>query len=60
MSASVPVGVAWRTGGPVVLGAALTGVLGLAIAVWLARVTTYAEELEEQQYCGPAELRATA
>jgi hypothetical protein len=59
-SASVPVGAAWHAGGPVVLGAAVTGVLGLAAAVWLARMATYAERLEEQQYCRPAELRATA
>lgn len=39
--------------GAVVAGALLTAVVGYAIAVWLARVDTWAERVEEQQYCRP-------
>ncbi len=37
--------------GAVVLGAVATGVVGYAIAVWLARVSTWAELVEEEEYC---------
>ncbi|MCW2778639.1 MAG: hypothetical protein JWN17_2364 [Frankiales bacterium] len=42
------------TAGPVVLGAALTGVIGYGIALWLAHEAVYAERVEEDAYCGPA------
>ncbi|MCW2606365.1 MAG: hypothetical protein JWO60_1058 [Frankiales bacterium] len=44
----------------VVLGAVLTGVVGYALALWFARASTWAERVEEEQYCGPAVPRATA
>lgn len=37
----------------VLTGAATTGVVGLAIARWLAGAAVYAERVEEEQYCRP-------
>jgi hypothetical protein len=52
-SAPVPTADSRLTSGPVVLGAALTGAVGYAIALWFARMAVYAERVEEQQYCAP-------
>jgi hypothetical protein len=41
----------------VVAGAAAAGAVGWALAVWLARVTEFAERVEEEQYCGDPALR---
>jgi uncharacterized membrane protein len=38
-------------------GAAVTGAVGYGLGVGLARVTTYAERLEEDQYCRPRVVR---
>lgn len=40
--------------GSIVSGAAVTAVLGYAIALWFARVASYAERVEEEEYCAPA------
>ncbi|MCU1693419.1 MAG: hypothetical protein JWM64_2510 [Frankiales bacterium] len=39
--------------GTVVAGAVATAAVGYGIALWLARVGTWAERVEEEQYCGP-------
>lgn len=41
----------WLTAGPAVAGVALTGAVGWAIALGLARAATYAERVEEDQFC---------
>ncbi len=40
----------------VAAGAAVTGVLGYGIAVGLARASRYAEQVEEDEYCHPADV----
>lgn len=56
----VPAADSWLTTGPVVLGAALTGALGYAIALWFARMATYAERVEDEEYCRPVDPPASA
>jgi hypothetical protein len=55
-----PTAGSWLTTGPVVLGGRPHRALGYAIALWFARIATYAELVEEEQYCGPAEEPVSA
>lgn len=41
----------------VVMGAAATGAVGWALALWLAHVAVFAERVEEEEYCGDPALR---
>jgi hypothetical protein len=53
LGVAAPAAASRLTTGPVVLGAALIGAAGYAIALWFARMAVLAERVEEQQYCGP-------